>query len=88
MLAAVAEDSEHPAQCIVLGRNAPIDRVEHWLTVAAHRHFVGFAVGRTIWEEPLHQYLGGEITADQVIERVAGNYSTLVDTYTRATFSS
>jgi myo-inositol catabolism protein IolC len=88
VLAAVAHDAEHPAHCIVLGRNAPIDRVEHWLTVAAHRHFVGFAVGRTIWEEPLRQYLRGTISGDQVIERVADNYSTLVDTYTRATLDS
>ena len=52
-----------PMHCAGTGR--PIDRVEHWLTVAAHRHFVGFAVGRTIWEEPLPEYLCGAISGDR-----------------------
>ena len=85
VLAAVAQDVEHPAQCIVLGRDAPLDRVEHWLTVAARERFVGFAVGRTIWEEPLRRLLRGTASHDQVIEQVANTYAALVDTYTRAT---
>jgi myo-inositol catabolism protein IolC len=88
VLTAVAHDAAHPAQCIVLGRDAPLSRVEHWLTVAAQRPFVGFAVGRTIWEESLRQFLRGAISEDQVIERVADNYATLVETYVRASQSS
>jgi myo-inositol catabolism protein IolC len=81
VLAAVAAETAHPAACIVLGRDAPLKRVEHWLTVAAGQQFVGFAVGRTIWEEPLRQFLEGEFSTDHVVQVVADNYATLIDTY-------
>jgi myo-inositol catabolism protein IolC len=81
VLAAVAAETEHPASCIVLGRDAPIDRVERWLRVAAAKHFVGFAVGRTIWEEPLQRYLGGALSSEELVDVVAQNYTTLVDAY-------
>jgi myo-inositol catabolism protein IolC len=81
VLAAVAAEREHPAVCIVLGRDAPIDRVEHWLKVGAAKHFVGFAVGRTIWEEPLGRYLSGALSSEELVDVVADNYSTLVDAY-------
>lgn len=85
VLAAVAADTEHPAVCIVLGRDAPLTKVEHWLEVAAgRRRFAGFAVGRTIWEQPLRQFLDGTISNDQVVDAVAATYRSLVDTYTHA----
>jgi myo-inositol catabolism protein IolC len=85
VIAAVDADPHHPAVCIVLGRNAPLGRVEHWLEVAAgRRQFAGFAVGRTIWEETLRHLLAGSASRDQVIDAVADTYGTLVDTYTRA----
>lgn len=88
VLAAVAAETTHPAECIVLGRDAPLERVEHWLTVAASQQFVGFAVGRTIWEEPLREFLHGTVTGDHVVDVVAETYATLVDTYSRAYQSS
>jgi myo-inositol catabolism protein IolC len=81
---AVAADDAHPALCIVLGRDAPLKRVEHWLTVAARQDFVGFAVGRTIWEEPLRQFLGGTVSAEQLVEAVAERYRALVNSYISA----
>ncbi len=88
VLRAVASDAVHPAHCIVLGRDAPLDRVEHWLTVAAGQQYVGFAVGRTIWEEPLREFLRGALSDDQVVDAVAATYAALVDTYTRASQDS
>jgi myo-inositol catabolism protein IolC len=83
--AAVAADTDHPAECIVLGRDAPLSQVEHWLDIAAgERRFAGFAVGRTIWEEPLRRFLRGTTTRDQVVEAVAVTYRKLVDTYLHA----
>jgi len=42
----------------VLGRDAPREMLDHWLAVAAPvAGFVGFAVGRSIWEDPLAGYL-------------------------------
>jgi myo-inositol catabolism protein IolC len=80
---AVAAEKEHPATCIVLGRDAPIARVEDWLRVAASKQFVGFAVGRTIWEEPLRQHLSGALSSEGLVDLVAKHYTTLVDAYLR-----
>jgi myo-inositol catabolism protein IolC len=81
VLAAVAAETDHPAVCIVLGRDAPLSRVEHWLSVGARCDFVGFAVGRTIWEEPLGRHLAGTLSSEGLVDAVAENYSTLVDTF-------
>ena len=45
--------------------------------------FVGFAVGRTIWWEPLEAWLAGAST-DDAAETIASNYRRLVDAYTAA----
>jgi myo-inositol catabolism protein IolC len=42
---------------IVLGRDAPADRLDHWLEVASQvSAFVGFAIGRSIWEDSVRGY--------------------------------
>ncbi|HEY5384765.1 MAG TPA: DUF2090 domain-containing protein [Acidimicrobiales bacterium] len=87
VLAAVAAESDHPAVCIVLGRDAPLSRVEHWLSVGARCDFVGFAVGPTIWEESLRRHLAGTLSGEGLVDAVAvavavaENYSTLVDAF-------
>jgi len=60
---------------IVLGRDAPVERLEHWLTVAAGVDgFVGFAIGRSIWEQPVTAHAHGEIDEATVTRRVGENY--------------
>ena len=42
---------------IVLGRDAPAERLDHWLEVASQvAAFVGFAIGRSIWEDAVREY--------------------------------
>ncbi len=78
-------DADHPAQCIVLGRDAPIARVEHWIEVAAPiEGFVGFAVGRSIWEHALGDFLGGRIDRPAAVTTIARRYRVLIDTYLEA----
>ena len=63
VLRAVAAQHDAQAECIVLGRNAPIEQLEHWLGVAAPLPgYAGFAVGRTIWEVALQDVLAGRST--------------------------
>jgi len=83
ILAVVAAEKEHPVQCIVSGRDDPIDEVEHWLTLAARQGFVGFAVGRAIWQEPMQGLLAGTMSSDGVIDAVAEAYSAVVDAFIR-----
>jgi 5-dehydro-2-deoxygluconokinase len=46
------------APCVVLGRGQDADAVDRWLRAAAGvSAFAGFAIGRSIWWEPLRSYL-------------------------------
>jgi myo-inositol catabolism protein IolC len=47
---------------IVLGRDAPAERLNHWLDVAAPIDgFVGFAIGRSIWEDTIRAHIAGSL---------------------------
>jgi len=62
-------------RAIVLGRDAPADRLDHWLAVAAPVDgFVGFAIGRSIWEDPISDHNQGRATEEQTISRIAERY--------------
>jgi myo-inositol catabolism protein IolC len=85
VLRAVAGITDHPAECIVLGRNAPMDHVEHWIDVAAALPgFAGFAVGRSIWEAALQDLNAGRIERPQAVTAIADRYRRLIDTYLNA----
>jgi len=63
------------AHCIVLGRHAPHDQVDHWLEVAAPiPGWIGFAIGRSIWWDPLHAHLHHHTTAGETRRRICGAY--------------
>jgi myo-inositol catabolism protein IolC len=56
-VAAQAKAGGRAADLIVLGRDAPAERLDHWLEVASQvDEFVGFAIGRSIWEDVLSRY--------------------------------
>jgi len=63
---------------IVLGRDAPADRLNHWLEVASQvEAFVGFAIGRSIWEDAVRDYEAsdrGEAAASAARAQVAERY--------------
>jgi len=60
---------------IVLGRDAPAERLDHWLEVAAPIDgFVGFAIGRSIWEEPISDHNHGKACADETVAEIAARY--------------
>jgi myo-inositol catabolism protein IolC len=71
--------------CVVLGRGADDAKVDHWLTQAAPVDgFVGFAIGRSIWWDPLKAYVDGKIERAQGAQTIATNYLRFVDVYERA----
>jgi myo-inositol catabolism protein IolC len=85
VLRAVAAQADGPSECIVLGRNALMEQVEHWLNVAAPLPgYAGFAVGRSIWMAALQDLLAGRIDRDDAVATIASRYRTLVDTYCEA----
>jgi myo-inositol catabolism protein IolC len=68
--------------CVVLGRGADDAKVDHWLAQAAPVDgFVGFAIGRSIWWDPLKAYVEGKIERIAAAERIAENYLRFVKVY-------
>jgi len=69
--------------CVVLGRGADDAAVDHWLKMGSGvPGYVGFAIGRSIWWEPLKAFVdGGKQRADAAAE-IAANYQRFVKVYT------
>jgi len=73
------------AQCIVLGRDAPEEQLDHWLRTAAPVDgFVGFAIGRSNWEEPLEDVVREHLDTEAAEQLIAANYRHFVDTWLEA----
>ena len=71
--------------CIVLGRGADETQVRHWLeTAAGVPGFVGFAVGRTSFWDPLKGWLAGTTPREDAVARIAANYRAWVDIFEHA----
>jgi myo-inositol catabolism protein IolC len=68
--------------CIVLGRGADEQKVRDWLGVAAGvPGFVGFAVGRTDFWQPLVAWRAGTATREQAVAEIARRYHEFVDLF-------
>jgi len=68
--------------CIILGRNEEDAKVCTWLsTAAAVPGFIGFAVGRTVFWEPLIRLQKKIITREQAIAEIGGRYRHLVEIF-------
>jgi myo-inositol catabolism protein IolC len=71
--------------CVVLGRGADDAKVDHWLQQAAPVDgFVGFAIGRSIWWNPLKAYVDGKIERIDGAQQIAQNYLRFIEVYERA----
>ncbi len=71
--------------CVVLGRGANNAKVDQWLGAAAPVDgFVGFAIGRSIWWDPLKAYIDGKIDRAAGAQKIAENFLRFVEVYERA----
>lgn len=71
--------------CVLLGRGANDEKVDHWLTQAAPVDgFVGFAIGRSIWWDALKDYLDGSLEREKAAQQIADNYLRFIDVYKAA----
>jgi myo-inositol catabolism protein IolC len=71
--------------CIVLGRGEDDTKVREWLATAAHvPGFIGFAVGRTTFWDPLVDWRARRVTREAAVAEVARRYREWVDIFERA----
>ena len=75
-------DGRTGVTCVLLGRGADDEKVDHWLTQAAPVDgFIGFAIGRSIWWDALKGYLDGSVEREAASEKIAANYLRFIDVY-------
>ena len=68
--------------CVVLGRGASDEKVDHWLRAGAPvEGYIGFAIGRSIWWDALKGFLDGSLERDAAAEQIADNYLRFVEVY-------
>ena len=70
---------------IVLGRGAERDRVVHWLkTAASVPGFIGFAVGRTSFWQPLVDVVAKRISQEEAATQIAHNFEAWIQIFEEA----
>jgi myo-inositol catabolism protein IolC len=75
-------DGRDGVVCVLLGRGANDEKVDHWLTQAAPVDgFVGFAIGRSIWGDALKQFLDGSLEREVAAKQIGDNYTRFVRVY-------
>lgn len=73
------------AKIIVLGRGADQQQVKQWLIDgASYEDIIGFAVGRTIFYEPLKSYLAKKLSKDEAAEAIGRNFASFVRLWRKA----
>ena len=85
IVVAARRNGRNKVGCIVLGRGEDDKKVHEWLTTAAKvPGFIGFAVGRTVFWEPLVEMLDNKISRDAAVAEVAHRYQALVNIFEKA----
>jgi myo-inositol catabolism protein IolC len=68
-------DGREQVGCIILGRGSNEQKVVEWLrTAAGVPGFIGFAVGRTSFWEPLVEWRDGKLQRQETVEKIAHRY--------------
>lgn len=85
MVTAARRDGRSKVGCIILGRGENDEKVREWLSVAAGVDgFIGFAVGRTDFWDPLVALRHRQITRDAAVSSIAARYREFVDLFEEA----
>jgi 5-dehydro-2-deoxygluconokinase len=85
LVAVARRDGRGRVGCIVLGRGADEAGVLSWLrTAAAVPGFIGFAVGRTSFWDPLVGLRDRTFSRDAAIARIAYRYAEWIQAFTTA----
>ena len=82
MVAAARRGGRDKVGCIILGGGEDDQKVHEWLATAASvPGFIGFAVGRTVFWQPLVDWRAKKITREQAVDQMAKRYREFVDIF-------
>jgi len=80
--ATTRRDGRDGVACVVLGRGADDAAVDHWLeTGSGVPGYIGFAIGRSIWWDPLKGFVDGNLGREESAKQIAANYRRFIDVY-------
>ena len=79
VVAAARRQGRNRIGCIILGRGEDDAKVREWLSIAAAvPGFIGFAVGRTSFWDPLVNWLARKVTREQAVDEISARYREFV----------
>jgi 5-dehydro-2-deoxygluconokinase len=85
IVAAARRGGRDQVGCIILGRGEDDKKVHEWLATAAGvKGFIGFAVGRTDFWEPLVSYRAKKSTCEAAVAEIARRYREFVGIFEKA----
>ena len=69
---------------VILGRGAEQEVVEKWITAGAKiEGVIGFAVGRTVFWDPLVLFKDGKISRDEAVDQISKNFQHFYNLFMR-----
>lgn len=82
MVATARRSGRDKVGCIILGRGEDDQKVREWLTVAASvPGFIGFAVGRTDFWQPLVDWRDHKASRETAVQEIADRYEEFVSIF-------
>lgn len=85
VVAAARREGRSEVSCIVLGSGADSTKVRRWLeTAASVPGFVGFAVGRTTFWDPIADFVAKRATREEAASRIAHRFREWAAIFERA----
>jgi len=82
IVAAARRGGRNEVGCIILGRGEDDKKVQEWLTTASTvPGFIGFAVGRTSFWNPLIDWRSKKITRDAAVAEISRRYQQFVEIF-------
>ena len=82
VVAAARRGGRSDVGCIILGRGEDDEKVREWLSTAASvEGFIGFAVGRTAFWDPLVDWRAGKVKRNEAVNEIAKRYRGFVDIF-------
>jgi 5-dehydro-2-deoxygluconokinase len=89
VVAAARRGGRDKVGCIVLGRGEDDKKVGEWLATAASvPGFIGFAVGRTVFWDPLVEWRDKHITREDAVNKISQRYQDFVSIFDEARASA
>jgi len=79
----VIKSTNKGSKIVLLGRGEDKSKVSKWIRDASgYKEIIGFAIGRTIFLEPLKEYQNNKSTKEETIKKISDNFNYFINLWT------